>query len=90
MSDVDPRVKLAYEESVRGLDMQNETLNELHSRTGVVIAAATVASGILGGSSAATASARILAQRARLACVCGDGAVLPQRALAVRRLGVLI
>jgi len=28
--------------------MQNETLNELHSRTGVVIAAATVASAFLG------------------------------------------
>lgn len=48
MSEVDPRVKLVYEESVRGLDMQNETLNELHSRTGVVIAAATVASAFLG------------------------------------------
>ncbi len=48
MSDVDPRIKLAYAESVRGLDMQNETLNELHSRTGVVIAAATVASAFLG------------------------------------------
>ncbi|HLH14178.1 MAG TPA: hypothetical protein VKV16_05265 [Solirubrobacteraceae bacterium] len=44
MSDVDPRIELAYEESVRALDMQNETLNELHSRTGVVIAAVTVAS----------------------------------------------
>jgi hypothetical protein len=42
----DPRVKLAYEESVRELDMQNETLNELHSRTGIVIAAATVAVGV--------------------------------------------
>jgi hypothetical protein len=48
MGDIDPRVKLAYEESVRGLDMQNETLNELHSRTGIVIAAATVASAFLG------------------------------------------
>lgn len=48
MSDIDSRVKLAYEESVRGLDRQNETLNELHSRTGVVIAAATVASAFLG------------------------------------------
>lgn len=48
MGDIDSRVKLAYEESVRGLDMQNETLNELHSRTGIVIAAATVASAFLG------------------------------------------
>jgi uncharacterized membrane protein YfcA len=39
MSDLDPRVKL---------DMQSETLNELHGRTGVVIAAATVASAFLG------------------------------------------
>jgi hypothetical protein len=48
MTDIDPRVQLAYEESVRGLDMQSDTLNALRSQTGVLIAATTVASAFLG------------------------------------------
>ncbi len=70
------------------LDMQNETLNELHSRTGVVIAAAIVASAFLGAAalqrqppeySAATCSASL---RLPPQC-CSASASL----LAVRRLG---
>jgi hypothetical protein len=51
--DFDPRVKLAYDESVRGLDMQSAALDELRNRTGLLIAAATVASAFLGAAALA-------------------------------------
>jgi hypothetical protein len=41
-------LELAYQESVRGLDMQSLALDELRSRTGVLIAAASVSSALLG------------------------------------------
>jgi hypothetical protein len=46
--EIDHRVKLAYDESIRGLNMQSTAVDELRSRTGVLIAAATVASAFLG------------------------------------------
>ncbi len=46
--EIDARVKLSYDESVRGLNMQSTAVDELRSRTGVLIAAATVASAFLG------------------------------------------
>jgi hypothetical protein len=48
MADVDPRAEAIYQESVRGLDMQSASLDELRNRTGVLLAAATVASAFLG------------------------------------------
>jgi hypothetical protein len=48
MPDIDPLAKLVYDESVRGLDMQGQSLDEIRSRTGVLIAAATVAAALLG------------------------------------------
>ncbi|MHB1539074.1 MAG: hypothetical protein ACYCUM_09560 [Solirubrobacteraceae bacterium] len=50
MPDIDPLAKLVYDESVRGLDMQSQSLDEIRSRTGVLIAAATVAAALLGTS----------------------------------------
>jgi hypothetical protein len=48
MSDVDPQLKMIYDESVRGLDMQSATLDELRNRTGVLLAAAALSSAFLG------------------------------------------
>ena len=48
MPELDPLAKMILDEAVRGLDMQSETLNELRSWTGVLIAAATVALALLG------------------------------------------
>jgi hypothetical protein len=48
VAEIDPLAKMVLDEAVRGLDMQSETLNELRGRTGVLIAAATVASALLG------------------------------------------
>ena len=47
-ADIDPRATLVYDESVRGLDMQSTSIDELRSRTGVLLAAASVASAFLG------------------------------------------
>jgi hypothetical protein len=55
--DIDARVRLAYDESVRGLNMQSTAVDELRSRTGVLIAAATVASAFLGSTALARHSA---------------------------------
>jgi hypothetical protein len=51
--EIDARVKLAYDESIRGLNMQSTAVDELRSRTGVLIAAATVASAFLGSAALA-------------------------------------
>jgi hypothetical protein len=48
MADIDPLARLIYDESVRGLDVQSKALDELRSRTGVLIGASTVASAFLG------------------------------------------
>lgn len=48
MTEIDPLAKLIYDESVRALDMQSKSLDELRSRTGVVIAAVSVGSAFLG------------------------------------------
>jgi hypothetical protein len=45
----DPRLKLIYDESVRALAQQEVVLNELRTRTGVLLAAASVSSAFLGG-----------------------------------------
>jgi len=47
-ADADPRLALAYQESVRALTVQSGVLDELRSRTGVLLAAASVASAFLG------------------------------------------
>jgi hypothetical protein len=44
----DPRLKLVYEESVRALGQQAVVLDELRTRTGVLLAAASVSSAFLG------------------------------------------
>lgn len=46
--DADPRIKLAYEEAIRGWSLQSKVLDELRSRTGVLLAATSVASAFLG------------------------------------------
>lgn len=46
--DGDPRIKIAYEESVRGLTLQSSVLDEIRARTGVLLAAASVSSALLG------------------------------------------
>jgi hypothetical protein len=51
--EIDARVKLAYDESIRGLNLQSTAVDELRSRTGVLIAAATVASAFLGSAALA-------------------------------------
>jgi len=47
-SEIDARIQLAYDESVRGLDIQSSSIDELRSRTGVLLAAASIASAFLG------------------------------------------
>ncbi len=44
----DPRLALAYDESVRGWALQSSVLDELRSRAGVLLSAASVASAFLG------------------------------------------
>lgn len=44
----DPRLKLVYEESVRGWSLQSSVLDELRNRTGILLAAASVSSAFLG------------------------------------------
>ena len=45
----DPRKKLAYDESVRALQHQSSTLDDLRSRTGILLAALTLSATFLGG-----------------------------------------
>lgn len=47
--EADPRLALVYEESRRALDQQQAALDNLRTRTGVLIAAAAIASSFLGG-----------------------------------------
>jgi hypothetical protein len=48
MEDGDPRKKLAYEESIRALEQQSSVLDELRSRTGVLLAALSLSASFLG------------------------------------------
>jgi hypothetical protein len=48
VAEIDPLAKLIYDESVRALDIQSKSLDELRSRTGVLIAATSVGSAFLG------------------------------------------
>jgi hypothetical protein len=43
-----PRLALAFAESVRNLESQSRTLDELRTRTGVLLAAATISASFLG------------------------------------------
>ncbi len=81
-TEPDPRLRLAYEESVRALSVQSRVLDELRSRTGVVLSAASVASAFLGAQ-AFTKEHHSIADW-RLAAVIAYGAVI---ALAI---GVLL
>jgi len=47
-SDGDQRIKIIYEEAVRGWSLQSSVLDELRGRTGVLLAAASVAAALLG------------------------------------------
>lgn len=47
-SDGDPRIKIIYEEAVRGWSLQSNVLDELRTRTGVLLAAAAIAVALLG------------------------------------------
>jgi hypothetical protein len=47
-SDGDPRIKVIYEEAVRGWTLQSSVLDDLRSRTGVLLAAAAVSASLLG------------------------------------------
>ena len=46
--DGDPRLDLAYEESVRALALQSSVLDELRNRAGVLLSAASVSAAFLG------------------------------------------
>ncbi len=48
MRDADARAQLIHAESVRALDMQSTAVDEIRSRTGVLLAAASVATAFLG------------------------------------------
>ncbi len=50
MSEIDPRAQLVHQESVRSLDMQSASLDEIRSRTGVLLAATSVSAAFLGAS----------------------------------------
>jgi hypothetical protein len=52
-SDMTTRYKLAYAESVRGLEMQSSSLNELRARIGLVLSAASISSAFLGAAALA-------------------------------------
>ena len=47
-SDDEQRARLAYEASLRALDQQRRSLEEIRSRTGVLLAAASVSASFLG------------------------------------------
>ncbi len=47
-ADGDPRVTIAYEESIRAWALQSSVLDELHNRAGVLLSAASVSSAFLG------------------------------------------
>jgi hypothetical protein len=47
-SSEDPRLKIIYDEAVRGWSLQSSVLDELRSRTGVLLAAASVSAALLG------------------------------------------
>lgn len=49
-SDGDQRIAIIYEEAVRAWSLQSSVLDELRSRTGVLLAAASVAVALLGSS----------------------------------------
>jgi len=49
-SDDDARIKIIYDEAVRGWSLQSSVLDELRSRTGVLLSAASVAVALLGSS----------------------------------------
>ena len=46
--EADPRLALAYDESIRGWALQSSVLDELRGRAGVLLSAASVASAFLG------------------------------------------
>jgi hypothetical protein len=47
-TDGDPRLKLIYEESLRGLSVQGAVVDELRNRAGILLSAAGVSSAFLG------------------------------------------
>lgn len=51
-SDEDLRIKIVYDEAVRGWSLQSSVLDEIRTRTGVLLAAATIAATLLGGADA--------------------------------------
>lgn len=48
----DPRIKIVHEEATRGWAQQSSILDEIRARTGVLLATATIAATLLGGTDA--------------------------------------
>jgi hypothetical protein len=75
--EVDSRLVLAYEESVRAWALQSAVLDELRNRTGILIATATVSSAFLGaqalGSNRALSATDIIAMVVLMSDEEGDG-----------------
>jgi hypothetical protein len=86
----DELAQLAYEASVRRLDKQEEVLGELRSRTGILLAASSLAVSVLGRPAADTGSAAFAAL-AVLAFAISMGAslfvLLPKRDLVFALVG---
>jgi hypothetical protein len=53
-TDIDPRLTLAYNESVRAWALQSSVLDEVRSRSGVLVSAASVSSAFLGSQAVAS------------------------------------
>jgi hypothetical protein len=76
-ADGDPRLTIAYEESVRAWALQSSVLDELRNRAGVLLSAASVSSAFLGaktlegthGFSAASIAATVVFGLIVLLCV---------------------
>lgn len=77
--------KLAYQEAVRGLDKQEGLLEALRARTGVLLAASSIATSFLGPQAFRDPSPKVLAITALIAFVLSLGAtafiLLPNKKL---------
>lgn len=60
MASEDPRLKLIYEDSVRSLSEQAGLLDGLRTRTGMLLAATSIASSFLGGAALTTHDLTVL------------------------------
>jgi hypothetical protein len=72
----DPRLILALEESARSISQQQEALNSLHTRAGIVLSAAAIASSLFGAQMLRDDSLSCLSWDALAAFVLAAGASL--------------